>query len=470
MDVQHPAAKMMVEVAKTQDKEVGDGTTTAVVLAGEILTKAEELINKDVHPTVIVEGYRKGLEKVLSFLDKIAMQVEPLDREVLKKVAMTSVSGKAIAEDRAFIADLCIDALMQVLKKKDGEYDVDLDDVKVEKKPGGSLTDSKLIYGIVLDKEVVHPDMPKRVENAKIALLDCPLEIEKTEIDAKLNIETPEQMRLFMEEEEKMLKGMVDKIVSAGANVVIVQKGIDDLAQFFLARKGVLAVRRVKASDMEKLAKATGASIVTNIDDLTSDVLGFADSVEEQKIEADKWTFISGCKNAKSVTILVRGGSEKIVDEAERSIHDALSVIRDVIKNPKIVAGGGAPEMEASRMLREYAQQFSGKEQLALLGFAEALESIPTALAENSGLDPIDVIVELRATHEKGRTWSGVNVYSGKVEDMDKLDVLEPLNVKVQALKSACEAATMILRIDDVIAASKLKEEKEKPYKPEEEE
>lgn len=459
MDVQHPAAKMMVEVAKTQDKEVGDGTTTAVVLAGDLLAKAEELIEKDIHPTIIADGYRKALNKALELLEEMAIKVDPMDREVLKRIVMTSISGKSIAEHKDYIADVSLDAVLQVARKKDGEYTVDIDDVKVEKRAGGTLRDTKLTYGIVLDKEVVHPDMLKSVRNAKIALLDCPLEIEKTEFDAKINIESPEQMKAFISAEEKMLSDMVEKIEKAGANVVISQKGIDDLAQFFLARKGIMAVRRVKSSDMEKLAKATGAKIVTNIDDLSAEHLGYAELVEERKIEDERWTFVSGCKDAKAVTILVRGASEKIVDEAERSIHDALCVIKDVVEEPKILAGGGAPEMELAHQLKKYAEKFSGREQLALLGFAEALEGIPMALAENSGLDPIDILVELRAAHERGEKTVGIDAISGKVVDTYKLDIVDPLKVKKQMLKSACEAATMILRIDDVIAATRAKEE-----------
>jgi len=468
IDVQHPAAKMMVEVAKTQDDEVGDGTTTAVVLAGELLTKAEELIDKDVHPTVIVDGYRAASEEALKALEEIAIKVEPTDREFLKKVAKVAVASKLLSEYKDYIADLTVDAILQVAEKTPEGYKVEIDDVKVEKKAGESLMDTKLVKGVVLDKEVVHPGMPKRIENAKIALLNCPLEIEKTEMDAKINIETPEQMDAFLKEEERMLQEMVEKIAKAGANVVICQKGIDDMAQHFLAKKGILAVRRAKESDMEKLAKATGGKIITNLDDLTPNDLGFAKLVEERKVADDKMTFVEGCKNPKSVTILVRGGAERIVNEAERAIHDALCVVRDVVRDPRVVAGGGAPEAEVARKLRQYAEKLAGKEQLAVLAFAEALESIPMTLAENAGLDPIDIITELRARHDKGEKWAGVDAFSGKVADMSKLDVYEPLAVKMQVIKSASEAATMILRIDDVIAASKTKEEKGPSKGPEE--
>ncbi len=457
MDVQHPAAKMMVEVAKTQDNEVGDGTTTVVVLAGNLLGKAEELIEKNVHPIIIIDGYKKAAEKALEILDKIAIPLEPTDREYLKKIATTSMASKLVAEHRDYLAELAVEAVLQVAEKTPEGYRVDVDDIKVEKKPGESLRDTKLIRGIVLDKEVVHPGMPKRIENAKIALLDCPLEIEKTEFDAKINIETPEQMEAFLKEEEKMLKEMVEKIVSKGVNVVICQKGIDDMAQHFLAREKILAVRRVKKSDMEKLSKATGGKIVTNLDDMTEADLGHADLVEERKIGDDKMTFIEGCKNPKSVTILIRGGTERVIDEAERSIHDALCVVRDVVEEPKIVAGGGASEIEVARILKEYAESLPGREQLAVMSFAEALEDIPVTLAENAGLDPIDIISELRARHEKGELWAGVEVHHGKVRDMREAEVFDPVAVKKQVIKSATEAATMILKIDDVIAAAKMK-------------
>ncbi|MCD6242515.1 TCP-1/cpn60 chaperonin family protein [Candidatus Bathyarchaeota archaeon] len=457
MDVQHPAAKMMVEVAKTQDNEVGDGTTTVVVLSGELLGKAEELIEKNVHPTIIIDGYKKAAEKALEALDQIAIKVDPTDKEFLTKVAMTSMASKLVSENREYLAKLAVEAILQVAEKTEEGYRVDVDDVKVEKKPGESVTDTKLIKGIVIDKEVVHPGMPKRVENAKIALLNCPLEIEKTEFDAKINIESPEQMEAFLKEEERMLQEMVNKIASVGANVVICQKGIDDAAQHFLARKKILALRRVKKSDMEKLSKATGGKIITNLDDMTEADLGYAALVEERKIGDDKMTFIEGCKHPKSVTILIRGGTERVIDEAERSIHDALCVVRDVVEEPKIVAGGGAPEIEVARILRNYAESLPGREQLAVMSFAEALESIPVTLAENAGLDPIDILSELRARHDKGEKWVGVGVHEGKVIDTYQTNVLEPVSVKKQVIKSATEASTMILKIDDVIAAAKMK-------------
>lgn len=458
MDVQHPAGKTMVEVAKTQDDEVGDGTTTAVVLAGELLSKAQVLFDKDVHPTVIVDGYQRACVKSLEFLQKLAIKVNPNDKTMLKKIAKVSIASKLLAEHRDLIADLAVRAVLQVAVKSGTKYNADVDDIKVEKKPGGALTDTVLVQGVVLDKEVVHPGMPRRVEKAKLVLLNCPLEVEKTEFDAKLNIENPDQMKAFLDEEEKILRGMVEKIAEAGATVAVCEKGIDDVAQHFMAKKGILALRRVKQSDMEKLAKATGARIVTQIDELKAKDLGYADLVEERKVSDDKMTFVEGCKDAKAVSILVRGGTERVVDEAERAIHDALSVVRDVVVEPRVVVGGGATEAEVARLLKTYAQRLSGKEQLAVQSFAEALEVIPMTLAENAGMDPIDTLMELRSKHQSRQARVGVDPYHAKVTDLSKLDVYEPLAVKMQALTSASEAANMILRIDDVIAASKTKE------------
>jgi archaeal chaperonin len=455
MEVQHPAAKMMVEVAKTQDDEVGDGTTTSVVVAGELLKKAEELIDQGIHPTVIVDGYREASNRALEVLNQIAIEIEPNDRAMLRRVAEVSLASKILAEDKEAMAELAVNAILQVAEKTPDGYKVDIDDVKVEKKPGESLTDTALIKGIVLDKEIVHPGMPKRVEDAKIALVDAPLEVEKTEFDAKINIENPEQMKAFLDEEEKMLKDMTDKISSSGANVLLCEKGIDDVAQHYLAKKGILAVRRVKQSDMEKLVKATGGKVVSNVNDLRPEDLGFAKLVEERKVADDKMTFVEGSKNPKAVTILVRGGSERLVDEAERAIHDALCVVRDVVLDPRVVGGGGAPEAEVARRLREHAQKLSGKEQLAVIAFGEALETLPIALAENAGLDPIDILVQLRVAHEKGQLWAGVDVNESKVADLKEAGIIEPLGVKVQVIKSASEAAGMILKIDDVIAAAK---------------
>jgi thermosome len=457
MDIQHPAAKMMVEVAKTQDNEAGDGTTSAVIISGELLNKAQELIEKNVHPTIVIDGYRKASEKALEALEKMAIKVDLTSQDYLKKVAITSMASKLVAEHKEFLADLAVKAILAVAEQEGEKYKADVDDVKVEKKPGESVRDTKLIQGIVLDKEVAHSGMPKRVEKAKIALLDTPLEIEKTEFDAKINIESPEQMEAFLKQEESILRDMVEKITKTDANVVLCEKGIDDLAQHFLARKGVLAVRRNKKSDMEKLAKATGAKVVTNLESISSDDLGYAALVEERKIGDDKMTFIEGCKHPKAVTILIRGGTQRIVDEAERSVHDALCVTRDVVQEPRVVAGGGAPELEVSRTLKKYAETLPGREQLAIRAFAEALEAVPTTLTENAGLDPIDILSELRSRHEKGEIWAGVEVNAGKAMDMSKAGVFEPLAVKKQIIKSGTEASTMILKIDDVIAAGKMR-------------
>jgi len=457
MDIQHPAAKMMVEVAKTQDNEAGDGTTTAVIISGALLDKAEGLINKNVHATIIIDGYKKASDRALKTLEKIAIPVDLSLQGYLKKAAMTAMASKLVAEHRGYLADLAVKAILQVAEKEAGKYKADVDDIKVEKKPGESVRETKLINGIVLDKEVVHSGMPKRVENPKIALLDSALEIEKTEFDAKINIESPEQMDAFLKQEETMLREMVDKITATGAKVLLCQKGIDDMVQHFLSRKGILVVRRIKKSDMEKLSKATGGKIITNLDDINPADIGYASLVEERKIGNDKMTFVEGCKNPRAVTILIRGGTERIVDEAERSLHDALCVVRDIVEEPKVLAGGGAPELEVSRALKKYAGMLPGREQLAVECFAEALEAIPLTLIENAGLDPIDILSELRARHEKGETWTGIEVHSGKVQDMTQAGVFEPLAVKKQIIKSATEAASMILKIDDVIASGKMK-------------
>jgi len=463
MDVQHPAAKMLVEVAKAQDEEVGDGTTTVVVLAGELLKKAEELMAKNIHPTVIIDGYSKALDFCQKELEKISLPVSLQDEELLKLIAKTAMHAKVISAARDYLADLTVKAIKQIVEERDGKLVADVDQVQLVKRQGGSVTDTKLIQGVIVDKEVVHTGMPRRVEKAKIALLDCPLEVEKTEIDAEIRISDPSQMKAFIEEEERILKGMVEKIKSVGANVVFCQKGIDDMAQHYLAKAGILAARRVKKSDMEKLARATGARIVTNIEDLTPKDLGYAELVEERKIADEKMIFVENCQNPKSVAILIRGGLEKFVDEAERALKDALSAVADAVECGRYIAGGGATEIELAKRLREYAAKVGGKEQLAIEAFASALEVIPRTLAENAGHDPIDIIMALRAEHEKeGNYYVGVDVYSGKPTDMIKMGVIEPLNVKLTAIKSATEAATMILRIDDVIAAARSEIGKEK--------
>jgi thermosome len=456
IDVEHPAAKMMVEVAETQDDEVGDGTTTAVVFAGDLLKQAQELLDKNIHATTIVAGFRKAAEEAARILNEVAIDVNLDDRETIKKIAITSMRSKVIGLEGDHFANIAIDAVTQVMETKDGEPTADKDDIQVMKKTGKSLLDTELIQGIIIDKEVVHSDMPKNIENAKIALLDCPLEIEKTEMDAEIRIRDPTQMKAFLDEESRMLEEMVEKIVNTGANVLLCQRGIDDLAQYFLTRGGVLSVRRIKASDMEKLAKATGGRTVSNLDDLTKDDLGAAKLVEERKIGEDKMVFVEECKNPKAVSILIRAGLERLIDETERALNDAICVVIDVVKNNKMVAGGGAIEGELSKRIRNYADKVGGREALAIEAFAESLEIIPTTLAENAGLDVIDIIVSLRAAHEKKNgLWQGVNVYAGKVGNMLKEDVLEPLAVKQQAIKSAVEAASMILRIDDIIAAAK---------------
>jgi len=455
LDVQHPAAKMLVEVAKTQDNEVGDGTTTAVLLSGELLSESEKLLDQNVHPTVIVDGYKKAAEKAIEILDKISIPIQEKDDETLRQIATTAMYSKGIAAARDLFADIAVKAVRQVAEKGEGGLKADIDLIKVLKKNGKSLSETELVRGIVVDKEFAHAQMPKRVENAKIALVNAKLEIEKTEFDAKININNPDQMHLFLEEEEKMLKEMVEDVAKTGATVLFSEKGIDDLALHYLAKRGIAAVKNVSSGDIEKLSKATGGKVVASVKDLSTESLGAAKIVEESKIGDDKLVYVRDAKNPKAVTIVIRGGTEHVVDEAERSLHDALSVVRNAMEDGKIVAGGGAPEAEVAKRLREYAVKVGGREQLAIEGFANALEAVPTTLAENAGLDPIDVLVELRSKHEQSGTnpWWGIDVYSGKVKDMRKLNVIEPLRVKQQVIKSASEAAGMILRIDDVIAA-----------------
>lgn len=454
IDVQHPAAKMMVEISKTVDNEVGDGTTSSVVFGGALLAKAEELLEKDVHATVIIEGYQAASEKALSLLQELAKSVSPSEKDVLLKVAKTSMESKLISEDSDMLSKLVVDAILQVVDKEEKGNRVDLDNIKVEKKAGGSIRNTQLIKGIVLDKEVVHSGMPTKMEKAKIALLNSALEIEKTEMSAEIRITDPTQMQMFLEEENRMLKSMVDKIHEIGANVLICQKGIDDIAQHYLAKQGILSVRRVKESDMTKLAKATGGRISSNIDDMTSKDLGTAETVEQRKVETEKWVFIEGCKNPRAITVLIRGGSQRVVDEVDRSLHDSLMVVKDVIEKPAVVAGGGAPEEFLSSSLKDWADRFEGREQLAIKKYAEALEIIPLTIAENAGMDPINTMVTLRAKHSQGKKWTGIDARNTRVADMYSLDIIEPVAVKEQIIKSATEAACMILRIDDVIASS----------------
>ncbi len=455
IDVQHPAAKMLVEIAKTTDNEVGDGTTSAVVLAGSLLENAESLITQDVHPTIIVDGYRKAAKKAKQYLQDIADTVTANDKPTLLKIAKTAMQTKLVSKDSGYLADLVVKAVLSVAEKEGTNFSVDEDDIKVEKKAGGSVRDSVLIEGIVLDKEVIHAGMPKEVNDAKIALINNALEISKTETDAKINISNPQQIKSFLDEENKMLKSMVDKVIGSGATVVLCQKGIDDMAQHYLAKANILAVRRVKESDLTKLAKATGARIVTNLDDLFEKDLGSAETVEERKIEEDRWVFIEGCKHPKSVSLLLRGGSQRVVDEVERSIHDAIMVVRDVMEVPSIVAGGGAPETYVATKIRSWSKSLEGREQLAAEKFADSLESIPLALAQNTGMDPIDTLATLRSKQIKGEKWAGIDVLKARVVNMKSSDIIEPLSVKHQVVSAASEAACMILRIDDVIAVAK---------------
>jgi len=454
IDVQHPAAKMMVEISKTVDNEVGDGTTSSVVFGGALLARAEDLLKKDVHASVIIDGYQAAAEKTLEIYSEMAKKIKPDDRETLLKIAITSMQSKLISEDSDILSKVVVDAILKIATKKAETYSVDLENIKVEKKAGGSITDTQIIKGIVLDKEVVHSGMPTKVEKAKIALLNSALEIEKTEMSSEIRITDPTQMQMFLEEENRMLKTMVDKLHNVGVNVLICQKGIDDIAQHYLAKYGIMAVRRVKESDMIKLGKATGGRVISNLDDLTEKDLGTADIAHQKKVESDKWVFVEGCKNPQSVTLLIRGGSQRVIDEVDRSIHDSLMVVKDVIEKPEIVAGGGAPESYAASQLKEWADSFDGREQLAIKKYAEALEIIPLTIAENAGMDPIDTMATLRAKQNQGRKWTGIDARNTKIADMLSIDVVEPLAVKEQIIKSATEAACMILRIDDVISVS----------------
>ena len=455
IDVEHPVAKMMVEVAKAVDSEAGDGTKSVVVLAGSLIENAEELFNKDVHPTIVVEGYREASKKAIEFLKKISIEIDPKDKAFLNKIAMTSMASKLVTTNSQVLSDIVIDAALNVAEDlEENKFKIDLDNIKVEKKVGATLHDSQLIQGIVMDKEIVHDGMPKKIQGAKIVLLNSALEIEKTKFDAKLDISSPDQMQNFLNEEERMFKSMVDKIFASGANVVICQKGIDDIAQNYLAKAGIIALRRIKESDMSKLSKATGAKIVTNTDELSKDDIGHAELVEERKVETDKWVFIEGCKNPKSVTILIRGGSKTLVDEAERSIHDALMAIKDVVEYPYVVVGGGASEAVVSRKLREWSASLASRKQLAVEKYADAVESIPLVLAENAGMSVIDTQAQLRTkSKEAGKARYGIDVFKGKIADLSSRDIYEPLSVKNQIINSATEAACMILRIDNIISA-----------------
>ncbi|BBG24457.1 thermosome subunit beta [Sulfuracidifex tepidarius] len=456
MDLQHPAAKLLVQIAKGQDEETADGTKTAVIFAGELVKKAEDLLYKEIHPTIIVSGYKKAEEIALNTIQELSEKISVNDTDALKKVAMTSLGSKAVAGARDYLADVVTKAVTQVAELRGDKWYVDLDNVQIVKKHGGSINDTQMVYGIVVDKEVVHPGMPKRVENAKIALLDASLEVEKPELDAEIRINDPTQMKNFLDEEEKLLKEKVDKIVSTGANVVICQKGIDEVAQHYLAKKGILAVRRAKKSDLEKLARATGGRVVSNVDELSEQDLGFAALVEERKVGEDKMVFVEGAKNPKAISLLIRGGLERVVDETERALRDALGTVADVIRDGKAVAGGGAVEIEVAKRLRKYAPQVGGKEQLAIEAYANAIEGLVMILAENAGLDPIDNLVKLRSLHEnESNKWYGLNFTAGAPDNMWNVGVIEPAMVKSNAIKAATEAVTLILRIDDIVAAGK---------------
>ncbi|RLG42908.1 MAG: thermosome subunit [Thermoproteota archaeon] len=462
IEVEHPTAKMLVDLAKSQEQVAGDGTTTVVVLAGELLTKAEELMDLGIHPTLIIEGYRKAARKASELIDELSIEVPWNDKEVLKKIAKLAMGSKAVAHAKEHLAEIAVEAALAVVEEKDGKRIVDLDNIKREKKEGGSIFDTALIRGIVIDKEVVHPGMPRVIAGAKIALIESALEVKKPELSSKIRVVSPTQIKGFLEQEKEMLRELVDKIAEAGANVVFCQKGIDDVAQHFLAKRGILAVRRVRKSDMEKLAKATGAKIVVNVKEIKPEDLGHAELVEERRVGEDKMVFVEGCKNPKAVSILIRGGSKQVIDETERTVHDALSVVRDVIEDGKIVVGGGAIEMELSLKLKEYAQQLGGKEQTIVQRFAEAIEVIPRTLIENSGRDPVVLMAELVKAHTEGKVHHGFDVFTGEIVDMKEKDVIEPARVIKNAVESAAEFAETILKIDDIIAASAKKFGKEK--------
>jgi len=455
IEVQHPAAKMLVQVAKAQDAETGDGTTSAVVLCGELLKQAQGIIDSGVHPTVIISGYRKAVDKAIDVLDGMSIECKREDRNTLLKVSDTSMASKLVAEAKEFLSPIAVDAVLQITEETPDGLVADIDHIKVEKKEGGSIRDTQLVRGVIIDKEIVHSEMPRHISDAKMALINASLEVEKTEMDAEIRITDPEQMKAFLDEEQRMLKNISIKVKETGANVVFSQKGIDDKVQHYLAKDGIIAVRRIKKSDMEALARATGGRVVSSIDHLTVEDLGACENVEERKVGDDKMVFVEGCKDPKTVSVLLRGGTERVVDEAERAFHDAICVIRDAVEDGKVVPGGGAPEVEVASQLREYASSLKGREQIAVNKFADGMETIPKTLAENAGHDPIDVLVALRSEHGAGKVTMGVDVIAGKAKDMAKAGVLEPLRVKTHALRSATEAASLILRIDDVIASKR---------------
>ena len=461
MNIEHPAAKMIVEIARVQESEVGDGTTTAVIIGGELLNSADALLDKNIHPTLIADGYKLAAERSQQILAEIAETISMDDKNTLKNIAKTAMNGKNVEWAKDRLSEIAVKAVLHVIEQENGHNVVDMDNIKIEKKEGGGQVATELITGILLDKERIHPDMPKTVNNAKIALIESALEVKETEIDAKIQINDPAQLQLFLEKEEAMLKSMTDKVIESGANVVICQKGIDDMAQYFLAKSGIFALRRVKESDMRKLAKATGARIISNIKELDSTDLGKAGVVEEKKISDEDMTFITECDNPKAVTILIRGGTSHVIDEVERAITDALGDLVAALNEGKVVAGAGSVEIEISRRLKEFAHTLGGREQLGVLAFAESLEIIPKTLAENAGLDPIDIMTELKSKHDLNEKWAGINVYTGKIVSAWEMKVIEPLKVKTQAIKSASEVAELILRIDDIIASGSSKEDQQ---------
>jgi len=450
MDIEHPAAKMIIEIAKTQEQHCYDGTTSAVVIAGELLKRSEDLVEQNVHPTVICEGFRLASDKASELIDLHSIAV---NQDMLEEVAKTALTGKSAGAVKEFLADISVRAVLSVVQDVDGETVVDLDDIKVQKKQGGSIKDSSLVDGIILDKERVHSGMPRSVADAKVALINSAIEVKKTEVDAKIQITDPNMLSQFLDEEEQYLKSLVDKIQASGASVVICQKGIDDMAQHYMAKAGVFAIRRAKKSDMEALSKATGGRIVTNIDDLSSDDLGGASKVEERKIGESDMVFVTGCPDAKSVSVLLRGGTEHVVDEIRRAFDDAVGVVAVAHEDGVVLTGGGSVAAAISRDLRSYAEGIGGREQMAIEAFSGALEVIPRTLAENAGLDPVNTIIDLRKAHSEGKSHFGVNVYEGGVADMNEAQVFEPSRVVEQAIQSASETAVMILRIDDVISS-----------------
>jgi archaeal chaperonin len=453
IDVEHPSAKMIVEVAKSQDEECGDGTTSAVILTGELLKCAGELLDQNIHPTVICGGYKLAAGKAVETLHDLSISIKAGDKKTLKDIAMTSMASKSASAEKDILADVVVDAVTNVAETINGKTYVDLDNIQIQKKQGGGIANTEIISGIILDKERVHEGMPKHIKNAKIALINAALEVKKTEVDARIQIQDPSQLQAFLDEEEGMIRKMVERVKASGANALICQKGIDDIAQHFLAKEGIYTVRRAKKSDMEKLSKATGAKIVANLDGLTSKDLGNAGNVEEKKIGDDKMTFVTDCKNPKAVSILIRGTTDHIVDELERGLHDALSVVKVALEDGKMTAGGGSAAIAIAMALRDYAPSIGGREQMAIEAFANAIEIVPKTLSENAGLDPIDMMLEIRSEHKKGNKYAGINVLAGKVDDMLKNKVIEPLRVSLQEIEASSEAATMILRIDDVIAS-----------------